>query len=71
MLQFFLCPGRQTLMVCVGERSDASHTAKIRKERDERRRGRQGERERSRESKDRGCSSVAHQKPDLGLNFIQ
>lgn len=71
MLQFLLRPGRQTLMVCVGERSDSSHTAKIRKEREERGRVRQGERERerTRESKDRGSSSVVHQKSVLGLNF--
>lgn len=52
MLQFLLCPGRQTLMVCVGERSDSSHTAKIRKEREERGRVRQGERERKEEGEE-------------------
>lgn len=68
MLQFLLCPGRQTLMVCVGERSDSSHAAKIRKERDDRRGGGWGRCSWSGE--DRGCSGVARQKPDLGLNFI-
>lgn len=39
MLQLLLCPGRQTLMVCVGEKGltlHSSHTAKIRKERERR-----------------------------------